>query len=489
VSTAAYGNSSAVDLARTVSAGTRSARATVDACLAEIARVNPSINALTAVVAEAAAERADLLDQRVTRGDPVGPLAGVPFVVKNLLDVAGVTTLAGSRIHASNPPATRDATVVRRLHEAGAICVGAASMDEYAYGFTNENTWYGPCRNPHDLDRVAGGSSGGSAAAVAAGLVPFSLGTDTNGSIRVPATFCGVFGLLATYGRIPRAGAVLLAESLDRVGVFGRSVVDLAAVYDVLHGWDPEDQVSLRLPRAAALPSLEGDIAPLRVGVAGGHFARGGTPEVMEGLARVAAALGATRTIELEGAAKARAAAFIITSCEGSHAHLANLRSRPDDFFPEVRDRLRAGALVPQTWYQQAQKFRGLYRREVLSKFDEVDVFLAPTTPTPATRVGQEVMFIEGAEVRVRPNVGLYTQALSYIGLPIMNVPVHLPGHLPVGVMIVGPPHAEARVLQVARHLERARVVAAPIAAPIAASACLADPASRRALDSGQVRR
>lgn len=461
---ASSANGSAVDIGRQVGAGTRSARATVDACLAEITRLNPSINALTAVVAEAAVARADALDHSLARGEAVGPLAGAPFVVKNLLDLAGVTTLAGSRIHASNPPAARDSTVVTRLQEAGAICVGAASMDEYAYGFTNENTWYGPCRNPHDLDRVAGGSSGGSAAAVAAGMVSFSLGTDTNGSIRVPATFCGVFGLLATYGRIPRAGAILLAESLDRVGVFGRSVVDLAAIYDVLHGWDPEDQVSLRLPRAEVLPSLEEDIAPLRVGVAGGHFARGGTPEVMEGLSRVATALDAHRTVVLEGAEKARAAAFIITSCEGSHAHLANLRTRPDEFFPEVRDRLRAGALVPQTWYQQAQKFRGLYRREVLSKFDDVDVFLAPTTPTPATRVGQEVMMIDGEEVRVRPNIGLYTQALSYIGLPIMNVPVHLPGHLPVGVMIVGPPHAEARVLRVARHLERLGVVAAPLA-------------------------
>lgn len=457
-------HASAVEVARQVATGARSARAFIEDCLADIAVVNPRINALTAVVAEAARARADALDRRVARGEAVGPLAGAPFVVKNLLDVAGIPTLAGSRIHARNPPAAQDATVVARLHEADAICVGAASMDEYAYGFTNENTWYGPCRNPHDLDRVAGGSSGGSAAAVAAGLVPLSLGTDTNGSIRVPATFCGVFGLIATYGRIPRAGAVLLAESLDRVGVFARSVRDLAVAYDVLHGWDPADQVSLRLPRGASLPALEADIHALRVGVARGHFAQGGCPEVAHGLERVAAALGSTRDIELEGAAKARAAAFIITSCEGSHTHLDNLRRRPEEFFPEVRDRLIAGALVPHTWYQQAQKFRVLYRREVLRAFDEVDVLLAPTTPTPATLVGQERMVIDGVEVPVRPNIGLYTQALSYIGLPVVNVPIHVAGELPVGVMIVGPPHAEARVLQVARYLERTGVVGAPVA-------------------------
>ena len=458
-------HASAVEIAHQVATGALTARASIQACLADIARVNPRINALTAVVADAALARADDLDRRIARGEAVGPLAGAPFVVKNLLDVAGIPTLAGARMHAAHPPATRDATVVARLHEADAICVGAASMDEFAYGFTNENTWYGPCRNPHDLDRVAGGSSGGSAAAVAAGLVPIALGTDTNGSIRVPATFCGVFGLIATYGRIPRAGAVLLAESLDRVGVLGRSVRDLAVAYDVLHGWDPADQVSLRLPRGASLPDLEADIGALRIGVARGHFSQGGSPEVFEGLQRVAQALGDPVDIVLEGAAKARAAAFIITSCEGSHTHLDKLRRHPDELFPEVRDRLLAGALVPHTWYQQAQKFRVLYRREVLSAFDQVDVLLAPTTPTSATRVGQEVMVLDGQEVPVRPNVGLYTQALSYIGLPVVNVPIHLPGRMPVGVMIVGPPHAEARVLQVARFLERTGVVGAPVAA------------------------
>ena len=244
-------------LAAEVRSGRLRASDMVAAYLQKIEQLDPQLSCFTAVTAHSAREQASELDRRIAAGKDPGLLAGVPFAVKILFDVAGLTTVAGSKIHAENPPAARDATAVDRLKKAGAILVGVLNMDEYAYGFTTENSHYGPTRNPHDLERVAGGSSGGSAAAVAADLVPLSLGSDTNGSIRVPASFCGVFGLKPTYGRISRAGALLFSESLDHVGPFTRSVRDLACAFDVLHGPDPLDPVCSRRPPEPCLPVLE----------------------------------------------------------------------------------------------------------------------------------------------------------------------------------------------------------------------------------------
>ena len=220
---------SALAIAAAVRAGKTRAHDVVAGALERIARRDATLNAFTSVLRDRALADADAIDHRLASGADAGPLAGVPFAAKNLFDIAGVTTLAGSKINADNAPATRDATAVARLRTAGAVLVGALNMDEYAYGFSTENTHYGPTRNPHDPSRIAGGSSGGSAAAVAAGLVPLSLGTDTNGSIRVPAALCGVFGLKPTFGRVSRAGVVPLAWSFDHVGPFARRVADLAA--------------------------------------------------------------------------------------------------------------------------------------------------------------------------------------------------------------------------------------------------------------------
>jgi AtzE family amidohydrolase len=246
-----------IDTAEAVRAGRQTAADITRASLDRIRARDSSINAFTAVVADRALAAAARIDDLVRSGSDPGPLAGVPFAVKNLFDIEGITTLAGSRIDAVLPPAVRDATLVARLESAGAVLVGALNMDEYAFGFSTQNEHYGPTRNPHDLSRIAGGSSGGSAAAVAADLVPMSLGSDTNGSIRVPAALCGVFGLKPTYGRLSRAGTRLFAASFDHVGPFARSVGDIAAVYDALQGPDPTDPVcairpSSRLPRCSA---------------------------------------------------------------------------------------------------------------------------------------------------------------------------------------------------------------------------------------------
>jgi AtzE family amidohydrolase len=344
------------------------------------------------------------------------------------------------------------------------VPVGALNMDEYAYGFTTENSHYGPAHNPHDLARVAGGSSGGSAAAVAAGLVPLSLGSDTNGSIRVPASLCGIFGLKPTYGRLSRAGARLFAASFDHVGPFARSVADLAAAYDAMQGPDPRDPVCSGRPVEPASGELSRGAGGLRIAVLGGHFA--GTGSAAAAVAAVATALGASRTVEIPEAARARAAAFVITAAEGANLHLADLKSRAGDFDPMTRDRFLAGALVPAVWVIEAQRFRQWYRRQVLALFREVDILLAPATPCPAPLIGQETIEIDGAMVPARPYLGVYSQPLSFIGLPIVAVPLRKPGELPIGVQIIAAPWREADALRAAAVLEGDGVTcAAPSAA------------------------
>jgi aspartyl-tRNA(Asn)/glutamyl-tRNA(Gln) amidotransferase subunit A len=228
------------EIAADIAAGRRSAAATVESALAVIAERNPALNAFTTVTAERARARAAALDAGRL---PLGPLAGVPFAAKNLFDIAGLPTRAGSRLGRERKPAAADATAIARLEAAGAVLVGALNMGEYAYDFTGENRHDGASRNPHDRARMTGGSSGGSGAAVAGGMVPLALGSDTNGSIRVPAALCGVFGLKPTYGRLSRAGTFPFVGSLDHVGPLARSVTDVALAYDAMAGHDPADPV------------------------------------------------------------------------------------------------------------------------------------------------------------------------------------------------------------------------------------------------------
>ncbi len=248
--------SDAVAIATAIRAGSLSALTVISATLSRITARNRALNCFTAITADTAWEEASKIALALEKGDRLGSLAGVPFAVKNLFDVAGLTTLAGSKINADNPPARRDATAVTRLKQAGAVLVGTLNMDEYACGFTTENSHYGVTLNPHDQTRLAGGSSGGSAAAVAAGLVPLTLGSDTNGSIRIPAALCGVYGFKPTYGRLDRAGTVLFASSLDHIGPLARSVRDIATVFDLLQGEATQDPVCTKRPPQPCLPEL-----------------------------------------------------------------------------------------------------------------------------------------------------------------------------------------------------------------------------------------
>ena len=457
----------AAEIAKAVAAGEMTARAVVEAALARIAEHNERLNAFTDVVTERALARADAVDGAIRGGGKAGPLAGVPFAAKNLYDVAGVTTRAGSKINRENPPASADATLVAKLEAAGAILVGTTNMDEYAYGFVGENAHDGPSRNPHSTEHMTGGSSAGSASAVAAGLVPLSLGSDTNGSIRVPASFCGLFGLKPTYGRLSRARTFPFVASLDHLGPIGRSARDLALAYDAMQGFDEADPAQTKRPMEPTEARLRHAIPGIRIAIAAGYFAGGA--EAQAHVAHVAKALDVARLVTIQDAAAARAAAFLITMAEGASLHLERLRTRPDDFDPAVRDRLLAGAMLPAVWVQRAQKVRRVFRDRLLRLFDDLDAIIAPATPMPAPRIGQKTASFGGVELPVRPHLGIFTQPISFAGLPVASVPVWLPGgSLPMGVQIIAAPWREDICLRIAHQLEQKGAVKAPVATAFA---------------------
>ena len=453
--------SSAAEIAAAAAAGTTTATQVVAAALARIETADRRLNCFTAVTAERARARAAEIDAARAGGRDPGPLAGVPFAVKNLFDVEGIATTAGSRINRDRPLAGADSPLISRLEAAGAILVGALNMGEYAYDFTGENVHDGPSRNPHDTTRMTGGSSGGSGGAVAGGLVPIALGSDTNGSIRVPASFCGIFGLKPTYGRLPRTRTFPFVGSLDHLGPLARSVRDLAVSYDAMQGADADDPAAVDRGFEPVTASLEAGIAGLRIARATGHFDTGLPDAAREAVMRIVDGLGARHEIELPEAARARAAAFVITAAEGAALHLDRLRSRAADFDPAVRDRLIAGAMIPAHAVIRAQKLRRWYRERVLALFETIDVIVAPATPFPAPAIGQTTMEIAGKSMPLRPNIGIYTQPISFIGLPVVAVPVPL-SPLPVGVQIIAPPWREDLALRVARYLEKAGVAVAP---------------------------
>jgi 1-carboxybiuret hydrolase len=452
---------SASEIVQAVAGRKMSALEATDAALARISKYDSVLNSFTDVTADRARAKARTVDAAIAAGTTIGPLAGVPFAVKNLFDVQGLSTRAGSSINRERPPSPRDATLIERLEAAGAVLVGALNMGEYAYDFTGENVHDGPSRNPHDPTRMSGGSSGGSGSAVGGGLVPLALGSDTNGSIRVPSSFCGIFGLKPTYGRLSRARSFPFVASFDHLGPFARSVEDLALAYDAMQGGDADDAACTTRAVEPVMPLLTQDIGGLRIAIAGGYFQNNVFAEAVEAVGRVAKALGATRTVELPEAARARAAAYVISTTEGASLHLDRLRTRPNDFDPAVRDRLLAGAMVPAPLVDRAQKFRRWFRAQMLELFKSVDVILAPATPCVAPKLGQATFVLDGVELPVRANIGIHTQPISFIGLPVVAVPVPLEP-MPIGVQIIAAPWREDVALRVAYALQRMGVVSAP---------------------------
>lgn len=351
-------------------------------------------------------------------------------------------------------PAARDAMAIRRLRAAGAVLVGALNMEEYAYGFYTDNPHHGRTLNPNDATRTAGGSSGGSAAAVAAGLVPFALGSDTNGSIRVPSAFCGIFGLKPTYGRLSRAGSLLFVSSLDHIGPMARGVGDLAAIYDALQGPDPDDAVCAQRVPEPVSGVLSRGREGLRIAVAGGYFAQMLSPACRDTVEAAATKLGVTNVVDIAGSEAARAAAYVITSVEAARERFVELRERIDDFDPNTRYRFLAGALLPADWYVKAQQFRRWYSQRLAELFGEWDVILAPVTPIPAPRFTDHTTRIDGVDHPLRPLLGRFVQALAPAGLPIAVAPHRGQGELPTGVQIIAAPFREDHALRVAASLE-----------------------------------
>ncbi|MFW0697050.1 AtzE family amidohydrolase [Pantoea sp. R13S299] len=449
------GDVSIQTLQRAIQQGEISALEVATSTLQAVEQHNPALNAWTEVTGPRMLKEASEIDAQRQRGETLPPLAGIPYAVKNLFDVAGHSTLAGASLFRDRPAAQADAFAVGKLRQAGALLSGMLNMDAYAYGFTTENTHYGATHNPRDLSRVAGGSSGGSAAAVAAGLVHFSLGTDTNGSIRVPASLCGIFGLKPTFGRLSRSGSHPFVASLDHIGPLARRVEDLALVYDLLQGADHADAFQADRPLAATLPGLSQGLEGLRCGVLGGFFTRWCDEDARAAVAVVAATLEAQEEVLMPEAELARSAAFIMTAAEGGNHYLPALRQMPEQFEPNSRERLLAGAMMPGAWYVQAQRFRRYFQQQVLPLFDRFDVLIAPATPCSAITIGQQALTIQGESLPAKASMGMLTQPISFLGLPVCTVPLATRSGLPIGLQLIARPFNEEAVLRAAWALEQ----------------------------------
>ena len=453
-------------MASSIASGETTARELLESCISRIEATDARINAVTDKTLSRAFAEADAVDARRAKGHALGPLAGVPYAVKNLFDIEGLVTLAGSVVNRSQAPATKDAFLVSQMKAAGAVLVGALNMDEYAYGFTTENTHYGPCHNPHDVSRVAGGSSGGSGAAVAAGQVPIALGSDTNGSIRVPASLCGVWGLKPTFGRLSRRGTYPFVYSIDHLGPMASSLSGLALAYDALQSPDPLDAGCHALEIQPVMPSMKSSsdflqhLKGLRVGVLGGYFHDHASPAARAVVALAAKTLGATDEVIWPDAALGRAAAFIITASEGGSLHLNDLRTRADEFEPLSVDRFIAGALQPADWTIKAHRVRRVYRDKVNALFKDWDILLTAATPVSAPVIGTEWLDINGTQHPARAAMGLLTQPISFAGCPVVAAPMWPSdtGGMPIGVQIIAAPWREDLAFQAAQVLATAGV-------------------------------
>ncbi|MFZ4984691.1 MAG: Asp-tRNA(Asn)/Glu-tRNA(Gln) amidotransferase subunit GatA [Blastocatellia bacterium] len=445
--------------------------------LALIARRNGSLNALLTVLDESATAAAEAMDAEIGRTIADKPLAGIPVVVKDNLCTEGIRTTCGSRILGDyRPPYT--ATAVKKLVDAGAIILGKANLDEFAMGGSTENSAFGPTRNPWNEEYVPGGSSGGSAVAVAAGYVPASLGSDTGGSIRQPASFCGLVGLKPTYGRVSRYGLVAFASSLDQIGPFTNNVRDAARLLGVIAGHDPLDSTSANLPVDDYLGALTGDLRGVRVGVPSECFADGLDPEVHtrveEGIHRLKARGATVVDIHLPNMKYVVAVYYIIATAEASSnlarfdgvrygLRAADARSlsemyrqtRDLGFGPEVKRRIMLGTYVLSSgyydaYYEKAQRVRALLVQDFARAFEQCDVIATPTAPTPPFRIGEKT-----AGPLAMYLGDIYTVTINLTGLPAINVPSGISSHgLPIGMQLIGNYFDEARLLNIASAAE-----------------------------------
>lgn len=446
--------------------------------LEQIQRLEPALQAFLTICSDDAMRQAEALDARLDSGDTAGPLAGVVVALKDNLCTRGVRTTCGSRMLSQFVP-PYNATAVERVLEADAIVIGKTNCDEFAMGSSTENSGYGPSRNPWDLERVPGGSSGGSAVAVAAGEATLALGSDTGGSIRQPASLCGIVGFKPTYGRVSRFGLVAYASSLDQIGPMARSVMDAALLSSVLFGKDVRDSTSVDLPVPDLVAACREGIAGLRVGVPTEFFAEGMDPLVAEGVRRAVAELsGLGARVEecsLPSVQHALAAYYILAPAEASsnlarydgvkYGHRAQLnaghvglteRSREEGFGAEVKQRILVGTYALSAgyydaFYRKAQQVRTLIRRDFEAAFQRFDVLAAPTSPTTAFRLGER-----SADPLAMKLADVCTLPVNLAGLPAISVPCGLVRNLPIGLQLIGRAYDEATLFQVAAAYERA---------------------------------
>jgi aspartyl-tRNA(Asn)/glutamyl-tRNA(Gln) amidotransferase subunit A len=449
------------ELARRIATKAVSPVEVVRAHLERIEAHDRQLRAFITVTADRALDAARAAEAALLSGGPVGPLHGVPVALKDLFATAGVRTTGGSRILADAVP-VEDATVVRRLAQAGAIVLGKLNMHEFAYGPEGVNAHYGTARNPWDASaaRVAGGSSSGSGVAVAAGLVPGALGSDTGGSIRIPASLCGITGIKPTYGRVSRAGVLPLAWSMDHVGPMTRTAADAALMLRAIAGYDPGDPTTSVLPVPDYAAALTGDLEGLRVGLLRGFFLESATDEVRAAVEAAAAALAAAGArvdeVSLGHLDLTAAGSVAIVASEALAYHAGWLRTRADEYEPEVRDRLRLGVFVTGARYVRAQQARVLVRREVDAALAKRDVLLAPATPIPAPAVGETQTTLGTGPSDVRAALIRLTRPFNFSGHPACSVPCGLTGQgLPIGMQLVGRPFDEATVLRAADAWQR----------------------------------
>ncbi len=439
---------------------------------------NPELNAYLALSPERAYQQADYIDGLVSRGEPLPRLAGLPLAVKDVLSTKGVVTTCGSRIlEGYRPPF--DATAVERLERAGAILLGKTNCDEFAMGGSNENSAYGPVRNPVAMDRVPGGSSGGSAAAVAGGLAVAALGTDTGGSVRQPGSFCGIPAMMPTYGRVSRYGLIAFASSLDRVGVFAGNVRDVATIMGMMAGSDPMDSTAAAVPVPDYLQGLDAPVKGLKIGVPTDYFAEGLDPAVREKVEAgisLLERLGCERIpLRMPHTEYAVGTYYLVATAEAS-SNLARYdgvrygmrvpgatliemyrKTRGAGFGAEVKRRIMLGtyslsAGYYDAYYLKAQKVRALIARDFTEAFEKVDAIVTPTSPVPAFRLGERTL-----DPLAMYLADIYTVTGSLAGVPGISVPCgKTPEGLPVGLQIFGQTFGEGRVLQLANAFERA---------------------------------
>jgi aspartyl-tRNA(Asn)/glutamyl-tRNA(Gln) amidotransferase subunit A len=446
---------SMADLARMIATKEVSPVEVVRAHLDRITALDTKLRAFITLCADAALQAAQTAEADLMAGKIAGPLHGVPWAPKDLYSTKGVRTTGGSKILGASVP-DHDATVVARLAAAGAIVLGKLNMHEFAYGPEGLNAHYGDARNPWDASahRVTGGSSSGSGAAVAAGLAPGSLGSDTGGSIRIPASLCGITGIKPTYGRVSRAGVLPLAWSMDHVGPMTRTARDSALMLNVIAGYDPADPTTSVLPVPDYTAALTGNAKGLRVGLLRVHFTDVAAPEVraaVEAAARQLEQAGATvDEVNLTQVAHVAAASTAIVASEALAYHAAWMRSRVQDYQPDVRERLRMGAFVSGAHYVRAQQLRALVRSEIDDALARRDVLVAPATPIPAPLLGERETTLGDGRSDVRAALIRLTRPFNYSGHPAGSAPCGFTRDgLPIGLQVVGRPFDEATVLRV----------------------------------------